>query len=280
MYNVRYHIASLVGVFLALALGLVLGGLVVQRGTIDRQQGTLVDGLRREFSTLRAENSDLAAENLVLNSFSDDMSSEWVKDRLVGKNFVVVSGAGRTDGVDAAAEAIELAGGTVVSVTLVKNDLGLRDEVVRSTVSSEAYSSELLASVTASLAAEWVEPQTERPVTEALQAAEVIVVEGLEPGMAAAGLVDVAVRAGKADEAGMGLASAFLREESLAMAGESETVDSGLARAAWNRKIPAFDTLGSSVGHYTLVALFSGAKAGLYGSAEDATAAYPDVPEK
>ena len=31
MYNLRYHIASLAGVFLALALGLILGGLVVSQ---------------------------------------------------------------------------------------------------------------------------------------------------------------------------------------------------------------------------------------------------------
>ena len=38
MYNIRYHIASLVAVFLALALGLVLGGLVVRQGGFDKQQ--------------------------------------------------------------------------------------------------------------------------------------------------------------------------------------------------------------------------------------------------
>ena len=43
MYNIRYHIASLVAVFLALALGLVLGGLVVQQGTFSKQQKALVE---------------------------------------------------------------------------------------------------------------------------------------------------------------------------------------------------------------------------------------------
>jgi hypothetical protein len=158
MYNVRYHIASLVGVFLALSLGLILGGLVVQRGTVDRQQSALVDGLRREFSILRTENHDLGAENLVLKDFSGDMTHEWVADKLVGKNVVVVSGAGRTDGVDAATDAVESAGGTVISLTLVQPDFGLRDEKVRSVVTSETFSAELVASVAASLAAEWLRP--------------------------------------------------------------------------------------------------------------------------
>ncbi len=280
MYNVRYHIASLVGVFLALALGLILGGLVVQRGTIDRQQGALVEGLRREFSALRSENRDLAAHNVVLTGFSADMSGEWVRDRLMGKSVVVVSGAGRTDGVDSATEAVELAGGTAISVTLVKRDLGLRDEALRSELTSEPYSADLLASVTSSLAAEWIGLQTDRPVTEALQDAEVIVVEGLEPGVGAVGLVTVALQAGKPDQNGLGLAAAFVGQESLAVAGETDSVTTGLARAAWNREIPAFDTLGTSVGSYTLVSLLSGAKSGLYGSAEGATAPYPDVPQE
>jgi hypothetical protein len=280
MYNVRYHIASLVGVFLALALGLILGGLVVQRGTVDRQQGALVAGLRREFSTLRTENRDLAAQNLVLKAFSADMSGEWVRDRLADKSIVVVSGAGRTDGVDAATEAVELAGGTAVSVTLIKPDLGLRDETLRSTLTSESYSADLLASVTSSLAAEWGQPLTDRPLTGALQDAEVIVVKGLEPGVAAAGLVDVAVRAGKADQTGLGLAAAFMRQELPAAAGETDSMETGLARAAWNRAIPAFNTLGSAVGSYTLTSLLSGAKAGLYGTGEGATAVYPAVPQE
>ena len=48
MYNVRYHIASLVSVFLALALGLVLGGLIVDK-TPATSQSSLVTGLKQEF---------------------------------------------------------------------------------------------------------------------------------------------------------------------------------------------------------------------------------------
>lgn len=280
MYNVRYHIASLVAVFLALALGLILGGVVVQRGTVDRQQGTLVDGLRREFATLRNENRELTAQNQILTGFSADASTWWVQDRLVGKNVVVVSGAGRVDGVDAAIDAIESAGGTVIWVTLVKPDLGLQEAEVRSGVSSETYSVELLASVAASLAAEWTMPSTEHPVSEALQSAKAITIDGLEPGMAAAALVNVAIGAGEPEAAGLELARAFKTLDAVAVGGESDTVKSGLAETSWSREVPAFDSLGTDVGRYTLVALLTGAKPGLYGTAESASAPYPEIPEK
>ena len=52
MYNLRYHIASLVAVFLALAVGLLLGTVVVERGELDRAaddaRGGPADGLRRD----------------------------------------------------------------------------------------------------------------------------------------------------------------------------------------------------------------------------------------
>ena len=61
MYNLRYHIASLVAVFLALSVGLVLGSIVVERGTLDEQREALVTSLQQEFTELNAENKLLKA---------------------------------------------------------------------------------------------------------------------------------------------------------------------------------------------------------------------------
>jgi hypothetical protein len=98
--------------------------------------------------------------------------------------------------------------------------------------------------------------------------------------MAAAALVDVAARNGKPDQGGLALAMAFGLQDVMAVAGESSTVKSGLAQSAWDHKVPAFDSLGTEVGRYSLVALLSGAKPGLYGSGGSATAAYPALPKK
>ena len=57
MYNIRYHIASLASVFLALALGLVLGGLIVDK-TPSSAQSVLVTGLKQEFEILRVDNTN------------------------------------------------------------------------------------------------------------------------------------------------------------------------------------------------------------------------------
>ncbi len=279
MYNLRYHIASLVGVFLALALGLVLGGLVVQRGTLDRQQGSLIEGLQKEFADLRAENEELAAANVRQAELSSMLTDEWIADRLVGKNVIVLSGSGRTDGTQAAADAVSAAGGTPIAITLVEPDLLGETETLEALLGTAAVASaDATASITASLAAEWRGPTTERPVTEALTEAGVLTVDGLEPGMATVGLINLAASQGSPDETAFGITLAYAGDDALVIGAESPTLNTGVAQATAQRGLSGVDTVGTSLGRYSLVALLSGADPGLYGVADDAVAAFPAPP--
>jgi len=279
MYNLRYHIASLVGVFLALALGLVLGGLVVQRGTIDRQQGSLIAGLQEEFAGLREENAELVSDNERSSAFSAMLTDQWIADRLVGKNIVVLSGSGRTDGTQAAVNAIESAGGTAVEVTIIKPGLALDDATIESLFGQSApESSEVTQSIVASLALEWRGPTTERPVTTALIDAGVLDVDGLDPGMATVGLVNLAVAQEGPDTSALGIALAYAGEKTTVIGAESPSRKTGVAGALAQRGFSGVDTLGTSIGRYSLVALLSGARPGFYGLSEAAAAAFPSPP--
>lgn len=280
MYNARYHIASLVGVFLALALGLVLGGLVVQNGAVDRQQTVLVSGLQKEFSSLRYENKALSAENELLRDYAGAVTDEWTADRLVGKTFVVVARSTGDDGFRATRSAIEDAGGNIAVVTIEEPGLALTDEAVRSVIASfPGDAAEVEASVIASLVAEWASPVQERPLTAALAEAGALTLTGLDPGMAAAGLVNIAVDGDKAEPVGALLAGAFAQTGAPAAGGEVFGSKSGVAIQAVQAGASGFDTLGTVVGRYSLVALMSGAKPGSYGVGDAATAQYPPIPE-
>ncbi len=277
MYNLRYHIASLVGVFLALALGLVLGGLVVQSGGLESQQDALVEGLRKEFTSLRSENADLTEQNDLLSAFSADMTDLWVEDRMKGETVVVVVSGGRSDGLGATVAGIESAGGAAVVVTLNEQDLGLADEELRSSITSTT--GDLVAvqeSVVASLAAEWSEPRADRPVTEALTEADVIAIDGLTAEVAGQGLVTIAAREKQPDAAGLALAGAFTDLGLPGIGAQTTTAGNGLAARAVENGLAAFDTLGTDVGRYTLVALFSGAESAYYGLADQAVALFPE----
>lgn len=278
MFNVRYHIASLVAVFLALALGLVLGGLVVQQGTLDGQQDALVQGLRDEFDAIRTENSELKAENEELAAFSTDAVDQWVEGRLEGRTVVVLVNSGREDGMRAASDAIADAGGQAATVTMLKPGFGLDDAELRSLVESmTGATGDPLASLTASLAAEWATPAANRPMTELLVSQDVLSIDGLPEAAAVSGIVDIASPEGASDPAAVMLAVDIDDSGLPAVGAQTPGTDTGKAAAAADEGIAGLDGLGTVVGRYSLVALLSGAEPGYFGPVSAAQAAYPPL---
>lgn len=277
MFNARYHIASLVAVFFALALGLVLGGLVVNRGTLDGQQDALVKGLRSEFESLRSENRELSTRNQQLAAFTSDAVATRIEGRLQGRTIVVLVNGGREDGLRSATQAIEGAGGQVATVTMLKPGFGLSDEAVRSRVESLTAGSDALASLTTSLAAEWVGPVAQRPITEALIDEGVLSVDGLTAGSTVAGLVDIASPDGASDAAAVSLAAAVARLGLPAIGAQTSVTDTGKAEAAADEGLGGIDDLDSEVARYSLIALLTGAEPGHFGQLPAAQAAYPPL---
>ena len=280
MYNLRYHIASLAGVFLALALGLILGGLVVGQGTLGEQQGALVEGLRKEFVTLRAENKALTSQNQVLSDYAKLMTDEWVAGRLAGKAIAVLTSSGRSDGLKASTEAIEAAGGTVVTVTVPEAGLDLSSSEVASIVTSATGEPGGSKEKTAALlVAEWTDGGVSRPLTDALIEAEVLKIDGLGADVAVSAVVDIAAPESEPDAAALAIALAFQQAGLSAVAGQTPLRDTGVAKAGASAGISALDTLGTDVGRYTLVALLTGAAPGYYGLGDTATAQFPPLPQ-
>ena len=106
MYNIRYHIASLVAVFLALALGLVLGGLVVRQGGFDTQQRALVTSLQSEFNKIKKENTSLKSTLGLEQSYGGQMTDSWGAGRLAGQTVVILTSGAKGEGVDSAVAAV------------------------------------------------------------------------------------------------------------------------------------------------------------------------------
>jgi hypothetical protein len=278
MYNLRYHIASLVSVFLALALGLVLGGLIVRGGTFDRQGEALVEGLQKEFADLRAENRELSGENEQLTEISAEMIDAWAVDRLAGQTVVVLANAGRDDGLVAAREAISGAGGRVAVVTMLSPRFGLDEEDLAARVTSLAPDPDRAeASIAASLAAEWTSAQGERPLTAALVEAGVLSIDGWPEDARASALVNLSAPDGKPDRAALAVTQAARRMPIPAVAAETPKTQTRVAATAAAEGISAFDTLGTPVGRCTLIALLSGSEGGFYGTAQSAEALFPPL---
>jgi hypothetical protein len=93
--SLRYHIVSLVAVFLALALGIVVGSTVLQEGTVSVLRATS-ERVRSESERNSKENVALKQEQARLQSFGATVLPELVQDRLKGRSVVLVD----TDKVD------------------------------------------------------------------------------------------------------------------------------------------------------------------------------------
>ena len=279
MYNVKYHIASLVAVFLALALGLVLGGLVVRQGGFDKQQSAIVSGLQKDFDKLKKQNTVLKNDLALEENYSAQMTSNWIPGRLKGRSVLVITTATKDAAGDAAIAAIKEAGGNPAVVTMSKPQFGLADKTVAAAVRSVVGSStDLNTSVASALASEWSQPDVARPVTDALQGAKVITVTGLSASMGATQVVDVAAFDGKPDALALDVAQAYAAAGRFALGAQMPVPNTGVAAAAAARRLSAFDTLGTNAGRFTLVALLSGGQQGYYSVDSNATAKFPPVP--
>ena len=113
MIDFRYHIVSLVAVFLALGVGIVLGS-----GPLDEQiQGALqtqTDDLRSQQRELRAQVTDLQRQVAVGEQFAQENLDPLTANQLTDRSVVIFTLPGAdNDLVDAATKLLEGAGATV-----------------------------------------------------------------------------------------------------------------------------------------------------------------------
>jgi copper transport outer membrane protein MctB len=93
--SLRYHIVSLVAVFLALALGIVVGSTVLQEGTVSALR-TTSERVRQESERNRTENLALQQELGRHQSLATAVLPDLVRNKLKGQSVVLVD----TDKVD------------------------------------------------------------------------------------------------------------------------------------------------------------------------------------
>ncbi|MEW5953041.1 MAG: copper transporter [Bacillota bacterium] len=131
--DLKYHIASLVAVFLALGLGILIGTTMLGNETIVENQKQLTDRMEAQLESLRQNNEAIQAradslemENNLQKEFERNVLPVLVAGRLDGKTIAVIE-TNSYGFSDVVVEAIELAGGRVSSVTTVLNGLQLED---------------------------------------------------------------------------------------------------------------------------------------------------------
>lgn len=109
MINFRYHVVSLTAVFLALAIGLVLGSTVLNGPMLDYIE-TRVDTLSRDNKQLREQVSFLEEEVEQEQDFAIEAAPMLLEGTLTGVRVTLVVLPGGQDYTAGVADALELAG--------------------------------------------------------------------------------------------------------------------------------------------------------------------------
>src|SRR2546423_9004079 len=94
MFDLRYHVASLAAVFLALVIGILVGVGIADRGYVDKAQRGLLEQriakLRSDLSDARTHADNLAAQQRATQAFVTDTYPELMANRLHGKRIALV----------------------------------------------------------------------------------------------------------------------------------------------------------------------------------------------
>jgi hypothetical protein len=124
----RFHIVSIVAVFLALAIGIVVGSTVIDRAIVEGLRSR-VDEVRDNLDERQAANDALQAQVDDLTGFAEQSGPLSVDGRLANTVAVVVTDAGvDRDPVDRTIELLGQAGSTVRGVLTVDGSWALEDE--------------------------------------------------------------------------------------------------------------------------------------------------------
>lgn len=128
MIDLKYHIASLVAVFLALAAGILIGSSMVGSQSVENQIRNLktrFDRIQADDRQVRNENRDLRQQVQTLESALRLAAPAAVRARLTGKRIAILASGAQPDAglLRDIKQLLSMAGATVTSITVVKANL-------------------------------------------------------------------------------------------------------------------------------------------------------------
>ncbi len=132
MYSFRYHLVTICAIFVALALGLLVGAAIASSSLVRSTSDDMVESMMSRYETLVDENARLGQELESNSALAADLTGYWSQERLDGRTVVLMLGntlddrSLQTDITDS----INQAGGSVVNVTVLRPDFGLDDEAL------------------------------------------------------------------------------------------------------------------------------------------------------
>ena len=117
MFDVRYHVLTLVAVFLALVIGLLLGVAIGDQGLVSGAERELRADLREDVEAARAEAGETREELQRRQRYEQQTYPAVVGDRLAGRRVAVLTiGPADTETFEHVRDAVTPAGAEVAFV--------------------------------------------------------------------------------------------------------------------------------------------------------------------
>jgi hypothetical protein len=127
----RYHLVSIVAVFLALGLGVLAGTTVLDQGLVNTLRSQTTE-LRKDLDDLRQTVTEQRRDLATLTAFGEQALPYLVSDRLFGRPVVIVTQDGVEDATLAEARrALDLSGANILTTLTVRAEMVADDPSTR-----------------------------------------------------------------------------------------------------------------------------------------------------
>lgn len=124
MLNFRYHALSLVAVFLSLAIGLLLGVAIGDKGLVSSAEKDVRASLRDDVREAQAQRDDARSELQERQAFEQDAYPALVAGRLAGRRIALIELGAPSDRMwDLTKDALQGSGARLASVSVIREPL-------------------------------------------------------------------------------------------------------------------------------------------------------------
>jgi Copper transport outer membrane protein, MctB len=285
VFDLRYHVASLAAVFLALVVGILVGIGISGRGFVDDAERRQLEGriadLSEQLEVAEQDNDDLERRQEAAQEFVQGAYPVLVQDRLAGKRVAVLVVGSFDSTVEVVNEVVSESGGQLARVRAVRVPLPL-DDVEQTMAASEDFGDyvgeEELGTLGRDLGRELVRGD-ETPLWDAL-AAELVEQRAYDSSEEADAVVVIRSVEPQQRETARFLAGLYSGVASLGKptVGVEQSRVEQSAIPTFQRHLPStVDGLETPVGRLSLVLLLGGAREGNYGVRDTAEDFLPPI---
>ena len=136
MYNFRYHLVTIVSIFISLLIGLLLGAAIAGSDLVQGATSEMVRYLQQYFDSLNEENDTLKARITEELALSDELYEAWADKRLDGRTIVILTSNedAPTTVLNGIRANLEIAGAATIVVTVNIASFGIQNPVTRASL--------------------------------------------------------------------------------------------------------------------------------------------------